>query len=324
MSTKPDKPFALDHLILFLPSSESTPPTPLIPPSISANFTLTPGGLHADNLTANTLILLADGSYIELVCFNPGASSSAIEQHWWGGKHGRLRRGWTDWCLGSDVPVEELSAWLKSLGAQNDGVWKWDDAVKGGRKRPDGEQVRWSVVFPEKDDTGRGVRGLVPFFCVDETRREIRVPRDEVKTRHGCGVLGVLELTLMVGNEEILERVGKTFDALVGTGQATASEQRYRLARVVSETGLRGLGPDIVVKLATNERDRDMVGERGYAITDVVMGALADEREAGNDLRKLEGGAKDEEISDDQCVKGQRVRLDSGGTDYGGLWVQYV
>jgi hypothetical protein len=52
-----DSKNALDHLILFLPADPETH-LPKIPSFISENFTLTPGGTHADGLTSSMHFVL--------------------------------------------------------------------------------------------------------------------------------------------------------------------------------------------------------------------------------------------------------------------------
>jgi hypothetical protein len=53
-------PQSLDHLILFLLLNPHTS-LPDLPPALTQNFTLAPGGIHADGASSNTLILLASG-----------------------------------------------------------------------------------------------------------------------------------------------------------------------------------------------------------------------------------------------------------------------
>ncbi|KAF2785921.1 hypothetical protein K505DRAFT_290560, partial [Melanomma pulvis-pyrius CBS 109.77] len=197
---------SLDHLILFLPLS-TTSPHPSIPSSLSTAFTLTPGGNHADNLTTNTLILLADGCYMELISF----LSADISTHWWGpDPH---RKGWADWCLTTPSTASENYARLKGQGAPSHAP-----PQAGARLRPDGVQVKWAVTFPAGEHGGQDKRGRIPFFCHDDpiTARHLRVPVDAEKTAHGCGALGVLSLTVLVADEEMLEATERVYAAVFG------------------------------------------------------------------------------------------------------------
>ncbi|KAK3210268.1 hypothetical protein GRF29_44g2114707 [Pseudopithomyces chartarum] len=134
---------ALDHLILFLPADPSTN-LPKIPDFISNNFTLTPGGTHADGLTSNTLILLRDGCYIELISFAPSAPSESIASHWW--SYFEKHPGWADWCLTNSLTPEANHA-LVSQSHQ--------EPRHGGRKRADGVDVKWAVTFPRGEHGGQ-------------------------------------------------------------------------------------------------------------------------------------------------------------------------
>ena len=66
------------HIIILVPYEFLTSP----PSWLTSAFTLSPGGRHADNRTENRLILLADGSYIELIAFI-NDDPALREGHWW-------------------------------------------------------------------------------------------------------------------------------------------------------------------------------------------------------------------------------------------------
>ncbi|KAF2277154.1 uncharacterized protein EI97DRAFT_466680 [Westerdykella ornata] len=272
-------PYYLDHIIVFLPasrSSTSSPASPHLPPSFLQAFTPYPGGQHADNLTANTLILLQDGSYLELICWVPGADEEKKRRHWWSG----AGTGWKDWCLGVSGGSLEGEGDGKGEGkgegrgedrededagtrhfallnrAEDQGGVKgvYLPPLRGGRKRPDGVEIGWSVIFPSEDAISlptwesreeqdqeeqdqqqkkKSIRGLVPFFCHDLTPRPLRVPvhpdatadaaadaaaadRQAGKTRHPCGALGLLELCVLVAHEEVYHQVKKIYTRLFG------------------------------------------------------------------------------------------------------------
>jgi hypothetical protein len=66
------------HIIILVPYELLTSP----PSWLTSAFTVSPGGRHADNRTENRLILLADGSYIELIAFI-NDDPALREGHWW-------------------------------------------------------------------------------------------------------------------------------------------------------------------------------------------------------------------------------------------------
>lgn len=129
---------------------------------------MTPGGRHADGLTENALVILEDGVYLELISFIhppehylPGLAERAVrEGHWWS----KMREGWIDWALLDLQPVENPVE-----DAVGGGVYA--AGQQGGRVKPDGDELRWRVTFPNAEHG----RGGLPFFCKDITARKGRV-----------------------------------------------------------------------------------------------------------------------------------------------------
>lgn len=68
---------SLDHIIVLVPYATLRSP----PAWITENFTLAPGGRHADGKTENRLICFQDGSYLELIAF-VGDDPKLREGHW--------------------------------------------------------------------------------------------------------------------------------------------------------------------------------------------------------------------------------------------------
>ncbi|KAF1997394.1 hypothetical protein P154DRAFT_524893 [Amniculicola lignicola CBS 123094] len=282
---------SLDHLVLFLPQSPGSS-KPLLPSFCPEHFTLFPGGSHTDNLTANTLILLQDGCYLELVCFLPSpANAEGIENHWWGPD--AKRKGWTDWCLTS-LSAEQNYARLESSGKETH-----EKPVYGERKRLDGQDVKWSVTFPVGGQAGRG---KVPFFCHDVTDRELRVPIDKENTKHPSGVVGVKELNIIVKDMETLEDLHKTYETALGVqGVREGDKIEFVVGRVHAVDGLKH-GRRIVLRLAQNGEETGKVQERGFWYGDVVLSVPVEEgKEAGT-----------------------RRRVDDLTDNVGGLWIEYV
>lgn len=285
---------SLDHLILFLPADPTTN-LPAIPPLFTQNFTLTPGGTHADGLTSNTLIPLSDGSYIELISFlSPDAPT--VTQHWWGPDGAVV--GWKDWCLTNRETAQ--GNWV-ALGGQESAFAK---PVWGGRVRGDGVRVEWAVTFPEGERGGQEKRGRVPFFCHDVTERGVRVPGgdgDGVEMEHMCGAVGMGEITVVVGDKGVLEETREVYKRIFEEeGVVRGEEVCFHIGRVREVDGLSG-GVRVVLRLPRGEEERRRTGKSGYWFGDVVLLARA-------------GGGKE---------KGTRRRLDEGES-VGGLWVEYV
>lgn len=167
---------SIDHIILLVPNSWHTKP----PAALTENFTLYPGGSHGDGKTQNTLIIFPDGVYLELISFLPPEDVNR-QGHWWGSKP----LGFIDWAITSfsASEVQRARENLRKEGSK----WNYEASRKGGRKRPDGVELKWEVTFPSSSIP----RGVVPFWCHDITPRVLRVPNDEAATTHPCGAVGV-------------------------------------------------------------------------------------------------------------------------------------
>jgi hypothetical protein len=278
---------SLDHLILFLPVDPDTN-LPNVPNLFSKNFTLTPGGIHADGITSNTLILLADGVYIELISF---IDSSKVPTHWWGPDATYL--GWKDWCLTNSKSPEENYKKVKETHAE---------PIRGGRKRADGVDVAWAVTFPKGDHGGQDTRGRIPFFCHDVTPRDVRVPLSPEKTTHPCGALGVQELTVVIKDQALLDETRRAYASLLSSEEIyNGDEVVFRLGRVHELEGL-DTGARVVLRLPKDNDELMRIDKTGYWYGDVVVCAKAEMNEA----------------------IGARWRLGNDDTGVGGIWTEYV
>lgn len=188
--------FQMDHIVLLLPYKYLTDP----PKWLTSNFTLSPGGRHADNKTENRLILFRDGTYLELIAFIDD-DPARREGHWWDKPFGII-----DFALTTDEdgPGVDFKAMAERLERSGSGVG-YAEPQEGGRKRDDGVELKWRVTFPT------GVRRAeVPFWCEDVTPRERRVPVTKQNSEHPCGVEGVAGLRVATG----WERVERCSDAM--------------------------------------------------------------------------------------------------------------
>jgi len=162
-------------------------------------FRVLPGGVHADGLTANALVVFEDGVYLELICFtHPPAhyplgspERAARDSHRWA----RAAPGWIDYAfLGTGDAGRSVSARIneRSLARGNDALYLPE--VAGGRVRMDGVQLQWLISAPI-DDVGVGA---LPFFCGDVTPRSLRVPHGTPNTEHPSAAAGVALVRLAV------------------------------------------------------------------------------------------------------------------------------
>ncbi|EIW85580.1 hypothetical protein CONPUDRAFT_48792 [Coniophora puteana RWD-64-598 SS2] len=157
-------------------------------------FQVIPGGTHADGLTANALVLLQDGVYIELISFLKPAKDyppvSDRNKHQWAGKND----GWIDYAfLGStSASIAEI---INQRAKDSDTDVAYLPEVHGGRTRSDGETLKWAITAPE----ARLGRGSLPFYCADVTPRKLRVPIDHPpgNTEHPSGAAGIAHVRLL-------------------------------------------------------------------------------------------------------------------------------
>lgn len=282
---------ALDHLILFLPVDPTTG-FPKLPTFFEQNFTLTPGGVHADNLTSNILILLEDGCYIELICFI--SPKKPVSTHWWAS--GTERFGWIDWCLTNNASPKDSWEAVGGVGGSH------SEPVEGGRKRADGTDVKWAVTFPRGENGGQSSRGRVPFFCHDITERQVRVPIDQEKTAHSSGILGVKELTVVVRDQQLLVETREVYTKIFGKeGTTRGDEVHFHGTRVKHVDSLND-GTKIVLRLPKGDDELKKLGETDYWYGDVVLAAPA-----------VQGK-----------LLGTRKRIDKDDESVGGIWIEYV
>lgn len=213
----------LDHIVILVPHATLLD----LPPWLTDAFTVLPGGRHADGVTENKLILFRDGVYLELIAFLPGQDDGRASHHW-----GRRREGHVvDWAdslplRAGDGAVDELEVIRRRVGAAHSGI-EYGGPKPGGRVRPDGEELAWVISSPyvvddEDESPGRGLRGgfvggEAPFWCLDRTPRDLRVPYQvEDNVRHACGAVGCAGVSVWVRDEDLFGTLRKTYDALQG------------------------------------------------------------------------------------------------------------
>ncbi|KAH6679590.1 glyoxalase-like domain-containing protein [Halenospora varia] len=256
---------SLDHIIVLVPPKYLTS----APTWLTKNFTLTPGGRHADGITENKLICFADGCYIELIAFvSPPPSPDSRKNHWWGAKK---ENSIIDFAFTSRDTSSAGENWehvqkrLKEKGLEGVGYQK---PVKGGRKRPDGVQVDWEVTFPVVAPESAYERGELPFFCHDVTERGLRVPLGEENTTHPCGAYGVRGLSVFTNGEKV-EKLREAFGAVLGV---EGVDGRFAVGPLKSLGGGEG-GAEVKVKpLERSDVEAQLKGDAGVSLGDLIVG----------------------------------------------------
>ncbi|KAI0333166.1 hypothetical protein GY45DRAFT_1320112 [Cubamyces sp. BRFM 1775] len=206
----------LDHIV------HLTPPGTL-EASVSAfrklGFTVTPGGTHADGLTANALVVFADGTYLELLHFtsprstgsDPADVQAGSTKHPWAAK----RPGWIDYAFLGNAGSPSVAQTINARAAADGSGVRYAPEVRGGRTRTDGRVLEWLITAPvddgtdvseftkehsrDRDSAADDVRGRLPFFCGDVTPRAWRVPLDPPSnTSHPNTAHGIAHVKLLV------------------------------------------------------------------------------------------------------------------------------
>ncbi|KAK6952725.1 hypothetical protein Daesc_005019 [Daldinia eschscholtzii] len=230
--TSPTTPL-VDHIVILIPHSFLSSP-----PSWFADlFHFYPGGRHSDGLTENTLVLLADGSYLEFIAFVPGVDPAKRAAHQWG----RKKEGTVvDWAVTLPLPspddgngeakyLEQEKAFReiqKRVHGANAGI-VYGDLRRGGRTRPDGEVLKWGVAFPKHDDQAGGgpvEPGTVPFWCLDVTARHLRVPyTDQGVTKHPIGAVGVAKVEVLPESQKTVDSARVVYDTILDAADNNGS-----------------------------------------------------------------------------------------------------
>lgn len=160
-------------------------------------FKVIPGGEHVGGLTANALVVFADGLYLELLSFKhepshyPPGSPARIKRdtHPWANKP----LGWIDYAfLGNGLHTIRISDIINDR-AKKDGSGAFYEAEEnGGRKRTDGKVVRWLISTPQEN------KGTLPFFCGDITPRDLRVPtKPPANVQHPSTTQGIAHIRIV-------------------------------------------------------------------------------------------------------------------------------
>ncbi len=154
-------------------------------------FTVLPGGTHPGGWTHNALIVLADGTYLELLApvdvrFLDDADALAAPNFLFALADG-------EGTAGLALAADDLAGAVTGMRERGAVI---DDPRSGGRTRPDGVRLEWKTAMPS--------RSILPFFIEDVTPRSLRVPADETATIHANGALGIASVTISSGEFSVL------------------------------------------------------------------------------------------------------------------------
>lgn len=169
-----------DHVILAVFDLEQASKT-----FSELGFTVVAGGQHAGGLTHNSLIIFADHSYLELMApidrrlldepppAGPGNYLFIFE----------AGEGVAGYAFHTDDLDDQVRR-IRRAGIEI------ADPESGGRRRPDGVELRWRTAMFSSMST--------PFLLTDETPRELRVPASAEHTAHANGATGIAAIQTTV------------------------------------------------------------------------------------------------------------------------------
>jgi hypothetical protein len=203
----------LDHIVILV----SYQTLQELPKRLENVLTVIDGGTHADGRTVNKLIEFSDGVYIELIAFQDGLDPEKRKTHRWGEQEENTV---IDWAY--TLPQEKYFGVIQQRVKESNSKVVYHDPVSGGRIRPDGVELKWSVASAYTTTSEALHPGTAPFWCLDRTPRHLRVPYKEEDgsspsyAKHPSGAVGVSGVSILVPEAE-RETIGRVYNGIHGT-----------------------------------------------------------------------------------------------------------
>jgi len=169
----------------------------------SLGFAVVRGGTHPRWGTENALIVLGDGSYLELLAVRPGED---LTHRFWRQPDGSLRP--TGTFAAFALGVSDLDSVITRLRAASVAC---SDAEPGSRIRPDGVRLEWRLAFLQDP--------ALPFLIEDVTPRIHRVPPPPASSLNVACSLGLVSVVTAD-----LTRSMRAYAALADTAPSAAGE----------------------------------------------------------------------------------------------------
>lgn len=135
------------------------------------------GGEHGDGTTEMAIVVLPDGSYVELI-----APTGAGEPGFWPDALA-ADAGPCAWCV-------DAGSVHAAMGRYIDRDVRVDGPHRASRTRPDGVTAEWDMAFLGPDGSE-----VMPFLIGDRTPREYRVPESQL---YGAPLSGIGWVVLLV------------------------------------------------------------------------------------------------------------------------------
>ena len=250
-----------------------------VPSFISSNFKTIEGGTHAGGSSRNRLIIFEDATYIEL--FTWINKDHPMHTDWLDKPSGLI-----DFALTTLRPFNSAENYrhLEMRLGENEGDGKlgvkYAAPKAGGRKRKDGQDVKWEITRPTYSNAAETpsseayptARVDAPFFCHDVTARIVRVPWDDEEiTKHPCKATGIAAVDVLVPPEK-LSAYSELYGSITGVApdQITESTKKGVSFKLTTPTS-QGSGPVIRVRVPTSDTDREWLKARGVGIRSIDL-----------------------------------------------------
>lgn len=187
---------------------------------------------------------------------------------------------------------DDVSSGDGSLGV------RYKEPLAGGRKRKDGQDVKWHVTKPLLDNDAPRVpkpmeqyfptgRLDTPFFCHDVTERSLRVPFAEktISETHPCGARGLVSVEVLVPEDRI-ESYIRLYSSVLGVKPTVRGGYRYSPTTSVrfllsvpneGEPAMKALKGRVGVEIRAprDQDDEAWLKERGVGIREIKVFAEA-------------------------------------------------
>lgn len=208
----------------------------------------------------------------------------------------------TDSTGNADIQYSELTERLNILNARDAEEVRYAEPVAGGRKRPDGEDVKWKVTFPVLSERQRGE---LPFFCHDVTPRSVRVPLAERNVSHPSGAYGIKELSIFLEDSKF-PGIVTAYSSILGVENTSKASKVGMFSLHRLHAVIQAADPCFQVRVPFEKEDVHAMEVRsGLLLGKLVLACHATETKA--ELERLD--------AEDDYMAG--VYLYSGGKECG-------
>ena len=184
-------------------------------------FTVIPGGAHA-NGTEVALVSFADGTYLQLMAFHTPSPA----HRWWEVKE--RGGGLIGLCMRTETLADDVAAIQRAR-------LPISEPERGGRTRPDGYRVEWSLAFSPAPFIAE-----TAVLVQDHTPRDERIPRERT---HDNGVTGIQSISIA---SDDVPRIRAWWTAVLGEPGVDVERSDLEAVGVRFEVGRHGievLGP---------------------------------------------------------------------------------